>query len=156
MTSELDRLNQGSAHPCVPHSISGTTVTANPEWEPDAVVCRGSWMLGTACGHCSRCAEALPKAMAYFRDKVAVLEGRLGLVVQMIPPPSGMGDYADTVKVHPFEALRAQLYDEKRRSPMTYCTNMFPDGFWPFAWGAFACCLTICITIYKLRKLPRE
>jgi hypothetical protein len=78
-----------------------------------AVVCRGSWVLGTACGHCSRCAAELPKAMEYFRDKAAVLEGRLRLVIQMIPPPSGMGDYADSVKVHLFEALRAQLYDEK-------------------------------------------
>ena len=78
-------------------------------------VCKGSWVLGSACGRCSRCAEEAPRAIASLLTTVNAFERRLKLIVGCIPPPSGMGDYAADVKAKLFEACRSQLYDEQGR-----------------------------------------
>lgn len=77
-------------------------------------VCRGSWLLGTACGHCQRCIKEAPSAIATLRASLEAVEKRTKLVVSIIPPPVKYGyDFLDSVKIKMFDAVREQLYDKE-------------------------------------------
>jgi hypothetical protein len=78
------------------------------------VVCRGSWVLGTACGHCQRCIETAPATIAGLRSDLERAHRLNKVVISVIPPPCPPGhDFVDAFKVKMFEALQAQIYDEE-------------------------------------------
>jgi hypothetical protein len=77
-------------------------------------VCKGSWLLGTACGHCQRCIKEAPEAIAALRATLDVSIARTTLIVSMIPPRAPLNyDFVDSVKIKMFDAIREQLYDKE-------------------------------------------
>jgi hypothetical protein len=68
--------------------------------------CRGSWMLGTACGHCFRCRdearELIPRLLIERKESQA----RLVRVASVLPPIFEQGDYTDAFKIAAFDEAR--------------------------------------------------
>lgn len=95
-------------------AASGVTVPSSPE-RGNALICRGSWLLRTACGHCSRCQEEAPKAIAALQKSSEKNERALLSIRGCIPPsvPIPGYDLTDAVKAKLFDAAREQLYDEE-------------------------------------------
>lgn len=78
----------------------------------DQAICRGSWMLGSACGHCQRCldeaGDVIPKLLRDHEE----LQARLIHVVSIIPPPftDSNWDYADKFKAAAFDEVRRLIH----------------------------------------------
>ena len=69
--------------------------------------CRGSWLLGSACGSCPACAVEAPRAIEALRRDVADLRDKLRCVEAVVPPRSATTqDLSETVKVALFDAVR--------------------------------------------------
>jgi hypothetical protein len=69
-------------------------------------VCKGSWMLGTACGHCSRCVEmAKPTIDALLAD-IDEKKARMSTILSCLPPGGHGFDISDEFKVKCFDEAR--------------------------------------------------
>jgi hypothetical protein len=68
--------------------------------------CRGSWVLGTACGYCQRCQdearELIPKLLTERKE----LQAKLTMVAMVLPPVFEQGDYTDAYKIVAFDEAR--------------------------------------------------
>lgn len=78
-----------------------------------SAMCRGSMVLGTGCGRCSRCIEEMPKAIATLRADLERISRQFRTVVQFIPPKTAhTNELMTESRAALYDALRAQLYDE--------------------------------------------
>ena len=75
--------------------------------------CKGDWLLGTACGRCTRCVDTAPKVISKMRMDREREQRELKLIMALIPPLFTNGtDFEPDVKIKLFEALRLQLYNK--------------------------------------------
>lgn len=74
--------------------------------------CRDSWLLGTACGHCSRCAEEAPATIAHLRERLEHLEDLERIVRAIVPQPCDRLEMLDHAKVRLFDAPRALIWSK--------------------------------------------
>jgi hypothetical protein len=68
--------------------------------------CRGSWVLGTACGHCDLCRDEarvlIPKLLTERKE----LQAKLTMIAMVLPPVFEQGDYTDAYKIVAFDEAR--------------------------------------------------
>jgi hypothetical protein len=76
--------------------------------------CRGSWVLGTACGHCPRCQDEaralIPKLLTQRKE----LEAKLTMIAMVLPPIFEQGDYTDAYKIVAFDEARRVFYRKEK------------------------------------------
>lgn len=70
--------------------------------EAPAPICKGAWLLGSACGKCARCVVSAPEVIKTLRGQA----DRLDAIVKLIPPGGHGYDYSDEYKLACFEEMR--------------------------------------------------
>jgi hypothetical protein len=73
------------------------------------VRCKGSWMLGTACGKCPACADEALKMM----PSLVADNKKLSPIIGLIRPIPEYGDYSDAYKARAYDEARRVLYDKQ-------------------------------------------
>lgn len=76
------------------------------------VLCKGDWLLGTACGRCQRCYDTAGPTIKDLRAETAQLRDRmLEVHLHISPGPAKLldGSTADISK-----EIKAKIYDELR------------------------------------------
>lgn len=54
-------------------------------------ICRGAWMLGTACGHCSRCMDEASRLIPKLREEIQpnnIKVSKLAAALSLAPRPT--------------------------------------------------------------------
>lgn len=84
---------------------------------PNEAVCRGDWLLGTACQHCRRCLETAPHAIAVLKKADELRSRKLAALRVVIFRASsdykGSPVISDVFKVQSFEEARRILWAEE-------------------------------------------
>ena len=76
-------------------------------------LCRGSWLLGTACGKCPRCIEEAGPIIRSLRDNEEKLTRKLTRIHLCLIPQVGPNDITDTFKVTCFNEARRIAQEDK-------------------------------------------
>lgn len=72
---------------------------------PEAT-CRGSWCLGSACGHCRRCVEEASDLIPRLLAQNKMLLNKLTDVAACVPQMADGHDVADAFKARAFDEVR--------------------------------------------------
>lgn len=73
-------------------------------------VCKGDWLLGTACGTCERCVEMAKPTIDALRATKAAQERVFKAVTAVITPNAPGYEPSDRLKVACFDEVRGILY----------------------------------------------
>lgn len=57
-------------------NVMANAMAAGGRLGQTAPSCKGSWLIGTACGHCPRCYETAPETIKKLRDEVSELRAK--------------------------------------------------------------------------------
>lgn len=74
-------------------------------------ICKGSWVLGTACGRCAKCRDEALGIVGKLMPAYRRLQEQMTMLVAVLPRGGHGYDYSDEYKVQCFEEARRIAYE---------------------------------------------